>query len=258
MHQIVNSDENTSITTEGGDVPSVAKKLKEIEATITTGVGATVAQAEAARDATDVIKSETLVIKNDAVSAQSAAENAQSLAEQAQLAAEAARDAADDIVNLGDLAYKDTVGTDNIEDGVVTANKLADASITLAKLQEDVLDNCADVDLANLSSIGLEKFGYPCRAFVNFNGSTLAINGSGNISSITSLGTGIYRITFAEPMPHANYAVSGLAVYTAYEPAMMLHTEAQTVNYCSVFCYATSGGSQLQYNPARVCVTINC
>jgi len=131
LHQIVNSDENTSITTEGGDVPSVAKKLKEIEAVITTGVGATVAQAEAARDATDVIKSETLVIKDNALSAQSAAETAQSLAEQAQLAAEAARDAADDIVNLGDLAYKDTVGTDDIANSSVTAEKLAAGAATI-------------------------------------------------------------------------------------------------------------------------------
>jgi len=58
--------------------------------------------------------------------------------------------------------------------------------------------------------VGLfEDFG--TRAWVNFNGTgTVAIRGSGNVSSITDNGAGNYTVNFTTAMPDANYAVSGL------------------------------------------------
>ena len=51
---------------------------------------------------------------------------------------------------------------------------------------------------------------YPCRAWVNFNGTgTPAISGSGNVSSITDNGTGDYSVNFTTAMPDANYSTSG-------------------------------------------------
>jgi hypothetical protein len=51
---------------------------------------------------------------------------------------------------------------------------------------------------------------YPCRAWVNFNGTgTVAIRASGNVSSITDNGTGDYTVNFTTAMPDANYAMSG-------------------------------------------------
>lgn len=48
---------------------------------------------------------------------------------------------------------------------------------------------------------------YPCRAWVNFNGTgTVAIRASGNVSSITDNGTGDYTVNFTTAMPDANYA----------------------------------------------------
>jgi hypothetical protein len=50
---------------------------------------------------------------------------------------------------------------------------------------------------------------YTARAWVNFNGSgTVAIRASGNVSSITDLGTGYYRINYTTAMPDANYCVT--------------------------------------------------
>lgn len=50
---------------------------------------------------------------------------------------------------------------------------------------------------------------YACRAWVNFNGTgTVAIRGSGNVSSITDNGTGDYSINFTTAMPDANYSAS--------------------------------------------------
>jgi hypothetical protein len=48
---------------------------------------------------------------------------------------------------------------------------------------------------------------YPCRAWVNFNGTgTVAIRASGNVSSITDNGTGDYTVNFTTAMPDANYS----------------------------------------------------
>ena len=47
---------------------------------------------------------------------------------------------------------------------------------------------------------------YPCRAWVNFNGTgTVAIRGSGNVSSITDNGTGDYRVNFTTAITDTNY-----------------------------------------------------
>jgi hypothetical protein len=48
---------------------------------------------------------------------------------------------------------------------------------------------------------------YAARAWVNFNGQgTVAIRSSGNVSSITDLGTGYYQVNFTTAMPDASYA----------------------------------------------------
>jgi hypothetical protein len=50
---------------------------------------------------------------------------------------------------------------------------------------------------------------YPCRAWVNFDGTgTVAIRASGNVSSITDNGTGDYTVNFTTAMVDANYAIA--------------------------------------------------
>jgi hypothetical protein len=51
---------------------------------------------------------------------------------------------------------------------------------------------------------------YPCRAWVNFNGTgTVAIRASGNVTSITDNGAGDYTVNFTTAMPDANYSIVG-------------------------------------------------
>lgn len=71
-HAIVHGDENSTIETENGDVPTVAKQLKDIREAITGGVSDVVAEAERARDeaiaarnATNQLKNDTNIIKSD-------------------------------------------------------------------------------------------------------------------------------------------------------------------------------------------------
>ena len=51
-----------------------------------------------------------------------------------------------------------------------------------------------------------------CRAWVNFNGTgTPAIRGSGNVSSITDVGTGDYTVNFTTAMTDINFAAVATA-----------------------------------------------
>jgi hypothetical protein len=61
------------------------------------------------------------------------------------------------------------------------------------------------------SGYGSVATAYGCRAWVNFNGTgTVAIRASGNVSSITDGGVGIYTVNFTNAMPDANFAVSAI------------------------------------------------
>jgi len=56
------------------------------------------------------------------------------------------------------------------------------------------------------SGYGSVATAYGCRAWVNFNGiGTISIRGSGNVSSITDVGVGIYTVNFTNAMPDTNY-----------------------------------------------------
>jgi hypothetical protein len=59
------------------------------------------------------------------------------------------------------------------------------------------------------SGYGSVATAYGCRAWVNFNGNgTVAIRGSGNVSSITDGGTGQYTVNLTTALPDANAAVA--------------------------------------------------
>jgi hypothetical protein len=62
-------------------------------------------------------------------------------------------------------------------------------------------------DSAQLPTISGTAPLYMCRAWVNFNGTgTVAIRGSGNVSSITDGGVGTYTVNFTTAMSDINYA----------------------------------------------------
>jgi hypothetical protein len=62
------------------------------------------------------------------------------------------------------------------------------------------------------SGFGSAATAYGCRAWVNFSGNgTPAIRSSGNVSSITDHGTGLYSVNLTTAMPDANYSVCASA-----------------------------------------------
>ena len=72
-------------------------------------------------------------------------------------------------------------------------------------------------DSAQLPTISGTAPLYMCRAWVNFNGTgTVAIRASGNVSSITDGGVGVYTVNFTTAMTDANYAA--IASFGGQEP----------------------------------------
>jgi hypothetical protein len=82
---------------------------------------------------------------------------------------------------------------------------------------------------------------------VNFDGTgTVAIRGSGNVSSITDNGTGDYTINFTTAMEDANYSCmgsSGGAISTS-DGAVFLADQAtaRTTNLFRVYTLTPAGG----------------
>jgi hypothetical protein len=71
---------------------------------------------------------------------------------------------------------------------------------------------------------------FAARAWVNFNGTgTVAISGSGNVSSITDNGVGDYTVNFTTALADANYGVS---TYAAYSNNSVASTNVRGIGNC--------------------------
>lgn len=82
---------------------------------------------------------------------------------------------------------------------------------------------------------------YPCRAWVNFNGTgTVAIRGSGNVSSITDNGTGNYTVNFTTAMPNANYSI---AVGLGMSNSSAHYISAQSTSSLTINTFQWTGSS---------------
>ena len=92
---------------------------------------------------------------------------------------------------------------------------------------------------------------YSARAWVNFNGTgTVAINASGNVSSITDNGTGNYQVNFATAMPDANYSCAG----SANDNAGLVTTHSGTYSTTTAVAYVVASTTGGGYDFSRVCI----
>ena len=88
--------------------------------------------------------------------------------------------------------------------GTITIGASGETTNIVGTLQNDG----AAISVASLSTASGSAPSYSARAWVNFNGTgTVAIRGSGNVSSITDNGTGQYVVNFTTSMADTNYAV---------------------------------------------------
>ena len=114
-------------------------------------------------------------------------------------------------------------------------------------------------DLQFNSGYGSAATAYGCRAWVNFNGTgTVAIRGSGNVSSITDIGTGTYRVNFTTALPDANYSAqvtSGFASTVLEDIFGYVYTDipyAMAANACTVKFIRNDNRAAIDTNYAMV------
>jgi len=80
------------------------------------------------------------------------------------------------------------------------------------------------------SGYGSAATAYGCRAWVKFVGSSGAVSGSGNVTSVTRSAAGNYTVNFTNAMPDANYSavVSAQGANSAGVTCQYLGTMATT------------------------------
>jgi hypothetical protein len=135
-------------------------------------------------------------------------------------------------------------------------------ALTLSSSQIATFAGAASIpgNLSFNSGYGSAAVAYGCRAWVNFNGTnTVAIRASGNVTSITDNGVGLYTLNFTTAMTDANYAAvfggqgsagSSLAYVTGRGNNATLQQTTTTLNI------STSNGANAAADPLVASVAI--
>ena len=151
----------------------------------------------------------------------------------------------------------------NISGNAATATTAGSATTATTAITATTATNATNAALAaEATKLAGTTGGAPsiaCRAWVIFNGITGAILGSANVTSVTKLGTGDYRITFTTAMASEFYAVNvsgyreaagGNVVYAG------LRGELPTTT--TVRVGVGQEGSPIGVDKERVCVAVFC
>ena len=98
---------------------------------------------------------------------------------------------------------------------------------------------------------------FACRAWANFNGKgVVAINSSGNVSSITDLGVGNYQANLTVAMPHANYTTpANVGMVAIGNEGGFINIYDKTTTAFKILIYNYSGGVQdpIEINFGVIC-----
>ena len=106
--------------------------------------------------------------------------------------------------NSAYMAVVSTAGDARVESGILGTGTYLPMTFFTGGSERMRIDSAGNL-LFN-SGYGSVATAYGCRAWVNFNGTgTVAIRGSGNVSSITDNGVGDYTVNFTNAMPDINY-----------------------------------------------------
>lgn len=151
------------------------------------------------------------------------------------------------MANLTEASTWDTVyqleSTDQALGGAGgTMNRQAQALLNRTKYLADTKLNTADFK-TQINASGSAPV-YAVRAWVNFNGTgTVAIRASGNVSSITDGGAGLYTVNFTTAMQDANYVMTQACSREAITTGLSAYINAQLTT--SVSMDIRSGGGTI-------------
>jgi hypothetical protein len=160
----------------------------------------------------------------------------------------------DDGVISGTSGIKTTGGDDGVlkiqNNGTDAVTVASDGDVTLAA------DLSVTSNLLFNSGYGSVATAYGCRAWVNFNGTgTVAIRASGNVSSITDGGTGIYTINLANAMPDTNYStVASTTVHAGVQDFVSVQISGSTYSTTAIGLRTYSSSNI--FDPSYVGVTV--
>jgi hypothetical protein len=100
---------------------------------------------------------------------------------------------------------------------------------------------------------------YSARAWVSFNGTgTIAINASGNVSSITDGGVGLYTVNMTTAMPDINYEVNATASWTgtAYTVVSLFVSGASRVAPTTTAFRVSPWNGSTVFDAVDVCISV--
>lgn len=110
-------------------------------------------------------------------------------------------------------------------------------------------------DLQFNSGYGSVATAYGCRAWVNFNGTgTVAIRASGNVSSITDLGIGVYEVNMTVGMPDTSY--SGIGSNGTDSASGILEVSSINKSLAVQRVYSKNGSTNAVVDQALISVAI--
>jgi hypothetical protein len=133
----------------------------------------------------------------------------------------------------------DGINTGGLPDGCIATADLANNAVTSAK-------------------IGTTEQSQVCKAWVNFNGTTVTpstIRASYNVSSITRTSQGNYTVNLTASLVDANAAVIATTAAIGFLSPTVTYTSA-TASSCSVTVQGTNAGSGVYADAATVCVAV--
>ena len=136
---------------------------------------------------------------------------------------------------------------------IASPNTNSDRTLTLPDSTGTIAT--AESTLTQFSASGSAPV-FAARAWVNFNGTgTPAIRASGNVSSITDGGTGIYTVNFTTAMPDANYSATGTAIVGTNSTLVDI-AATPTTSGVQIRTVNVAGGSIALIDLSTVCVAV--
>jgi hypothetical protein len=119
-----------------------------------------------------------------------------------------------------------TTGVSQVQDGIITTDKIVNDGVITNKILNSAVTNdklslaANDGEIKKALNADNSPPIYACRAWVNFDGTTVTnvggedrctIRSSGNVDKVVRGSAGSYTIHFTTAMPDANYATTAFA-----------------------------------------------